>query len=355
MAERLNRAAWVVLFWLLVLIGFCAVNAAYGADPVVSPKAAKERFGHLAFFDRRLSVDGVESCSSCHNPDIRFGWSDGRKVAVGRIATAQTRTGFLGIRNTKSLIDCWRLENRPCNADGRAPSLNAQCLQAVTDPLVMGLPSIQVGVDRFNRDPIYRALAFRAWGSEAFGEANLREALVAFLVTIRSSDMPADRLAAGLPVAVPAAVERGWVVFKAHCAGCHVPEQGWRDFKYHNIGIASRSRSNDTGRGLISGSAADNFKFLTPGLSEVAKHAPYMHDGSLGTIEEVVGFFRYGGHFQLGGQTLRDPGIDPEVADISFSKEEGSDLVEFVKLGFQGERYPFRENPWVSKVPTGAP
>jgi cytochrome c peroxidase len=366
--NKINQLT-LAIFALLALVCSLATSAsAQQPRPMqISPAAAKERLGLEWFFDPALSVDFKETCAHCHNPDPKYGWSDGRKVAVGRIATASTRTGFLGIRNTKTLIDCWRLENRPCNADGRAPGLAAQCLQAVTDPLVLGMPSIDLLLQRINTNGHYRDLASMAWAPTpadvqraaqggdprtAVNDPMLRDGMVAFLKTIRSDDLPADRLAAGLKVSLPDNALRGWVVFQNHCIVCHQPENGWRDFEYHNIGIDSRSRSNDTGRALISGNPVDNHKYLTPSLSEVAKHGPYMHNGSM-TMDEVVTYFQFGGQFLIPGRptnhpkgtVLRDPNIDPLVAGISYTNADALDLRAFMLLGFQGPRYPFRRNP----------
>lgn len=349
--------AWFAVVYLVLCIvavitslwiGGCfdtEADAAEPAPPKISAEAAQVRLGYEVFFDARvLSIQGTMSCASCHNPDPKFGYSDGRKVAVGQIGATGTGLGLLGVRNTRTLVNSSGLEKRPANSDGRAPGLYAQCFQAVTDPLVLGMPSVQATVDRVNSVERYRDLAAIAYKHAYVTEAELRQAVVAFLKTLNSNDLPADRLAAGEETALPAAAVRGWKVFQKHCIVCHDPKNDWRDYQFHNIGISSRSRSTDRGRGAIT-TAADNWKFATPTLREIAKTRPYMHNGSLSSLEEVVGFFANGGKYVIAGRVQIDPNIDPLVAAIEFNAAEASDLKAFLELGFQGANYPYRANP----------
>ena len=320
---------------------------AKGAD-APTPRAAVERIGYEVFFDRSVcSLRGTISCADCHNPDPRFGWSDGRKVAVGDFGNPNAPLGIMGVRNSRSLVSCYHLEHRLVWGDGRTQGLFAQCMTATQDPRVGAMPSVQAVVDRINARPHYRELALAAYASASISEGQLRECMVAFLKTIRSDDLPADRLAAGLPVNLPASAIRGWNIFAAHCIICHQPENDWRDYEFHNAGICARSRSSDLLRGAVTGRVEDNYKVATPTLREIAKTPPYMHDGSLPLLADVVAYFGAGGRYIVSGEMLRDPNIDEQIKSISLTKNEQSDLVDFLTLGFQNppDKYPYRSNP----------
>ncbi len=339
---------WRVVFLLLLLLLAWLCSFARGQQVAISREAAKEQLGYELFFDAGvLSLQGTVSCATCHNPDPLKGWSDGLKVAVGARNTSGARLGLVGVRNTPSIIGAGRRKDKLQDRDGRARSLYAQTLQAVTDPLVCGMPSVAAVVERINLRPRYRYLASIAYGTLGITEAQLRECLVAFVSSIDSRDLPADKLYRGEETGLPDSAIRGWQVFQIHCIECHDPENAWQNDKFHNLGISARSRSTDTGRGAVTQDPRDNFKFRTPSLIEFPRTPPYMHDGSLKTIEEVVGYFQFGGRFSVNGQVFRANGIDPSVAKITFTNAEAADLVDFLTLGFQNspDKYPFRPNP----------
>ncbi|HEY1599700.1 MAG TPA: cytochrome c peroxidase [Pirellulales bacterium] len=352
-ATSLVSAAFASLFCLACAFEIALPASHASADDVavtVSAEAARVRLGYEIYFDAGvLSLEGTMSCASCHKPDPKFGYSDGLRVAIGQRGAAGSGLGLLGVRNVPSLVNVGDKYGHACNADGRAGLGNA-CLQAVADPLVLGMPSVAAAVDRANTRERYRQLSRIAFGHETLSEKEFRACVVAFLKTLRSDDLPADRLAKGLPTALPPAPLRGWKIFQTHCVSCHQPENGWRDFKYHNVGIASRSRSSDRGRGAVTNVASDDFCFATPSLAECAKSPPYMHDGSLKTLADVVAFFGAGGRYIVNGRVLRDPDIDPEVAAIELGAAQQADLVSFLELGFQGAGYPYRENPHLSPL-----
>lgn len=343
--------------WLLFVA--CAVcvlfeihsRTSVAQSPKIPPVKAAEQLGYELFFDAEvLSVDGTMSCASCHIPDPKFGYSDGRKIAVGRINAQGSPLGLLGVRNTRTLINVAGIEDGLQDSDGRLKGVMQSCVQAVTDPLVLGHASIDDMVARAARRPRYQELARLAYGSPGVTDTRLRSSLVYFLRKLRSDDLPADRLAAGIKVDLPESALRGWQVFQRHCTVCHAPENDWRDEDFHNIGISSRSLSSDRGRGAITGNASDNFSFATPTMREIVKTGPYMHDGSLKSLDDVVGYFAYGGIYRRNGQLLRDPAIDPLVAPIRYSKREAADLKDFLELGFQGENYPFFDDPHKKKT-----
>lgn len=336
-----------------VALGVLAVvlsQRARSDEPIaVSHFAAQARLGYEVFFDRDVcSLRRTICCADCHRPDPHFGWSDGLVVAVGDYGNPNAPLGILGIRNTRTLVSCYALEYRLVWGDGRTQGLLSQCMTATQDPRVGAMPSVQAVVDRINAKPHYVSLIQAAFPLvPKLTEARLQECMVAFLKTIRSDDLPADRLAAGLSTHLPAGALRGWDIFKLHCTSCHQPENDWRDYKFHNVGIASRSRSSDTGRGAVTGQAADNYKFATSTLRECGKTQPYMHDGSLPTLKDVVALFGAGGRFMLDGEVRRDPNIDERIKAISLNASQQSDVADFLELAFQNppEKYPYREKP----------
>ncbi len=295
-----------------------------------------------------MSVDGTMSCAHCHNPDKRFGYSEGRQIAVGRIAAAGSPLGLIGIRNVPTLL---RVRSKLlCDTDGRA-TLATACIQAITDIRVFGQPSLQAMVDRINSRPRYVQLSQFAFPAPAgFDLYRVQECLVTFVSTIDSPNLPADRLAAGLKVTLPDSARRGWEVFQAWCITCHDPRQDWRDNQFHNIGMSARAGNADLGRGAITGNAADNFHFATPTMVEIAKHGPYMHDGSIRTLEEAVGFFGAGGYYVIGNEIREDPTRDDLVKAIRITATDQADLVNCMKYVFQGEDYREATNPFLPAV-----
>ncbi len=340
-----GRLIAVVLAFFVVL-GLIGIANSQTPPGPLAPRAtrleqlARARMGRELFSDPIMSVDGRMTCAKCHDPSPAFGYSDGRKKAIGRIGSANTGRGLIGIRRTKSLINCGDLVTEPSNWDGRADGIRASCLQAVTDPLVMGYASIDACLARINAQPRYRELTRAAFSQNTLLEAGLRTVLVAYLQTIRSDDTPAHRLHRGEPVILPAAVGRGYQLFLEHCAVCHDPDNGWRGHEFVRSGLAVRSRSRDTLRGAITGRPADNFKTTTPTLVDVARHPPYAFNGSLEDLETAVNYFAHGGRYRLAGDIVRDPEIDPRIAAIDLDHSQEADLLAFIRLGLQSETPP---------------
>lgn len=349
---------------LLVLVFTCitCVASPSGAQDQqqVSPEEAlqaKIEIGRVEFHDPRLtSLRGTMSCATCHIHNAKYGGGDGRKKAVGPANNLERGTGRLGIRNVPSLYRCYGLEKRPADRDGRAANVKVNeggkqvtlglyeaCLQAVTDPLVMALPNIQTMVNRVAAVPSLRRLSITAYGTEGFNEYRVRDCMVAYLKTIDSPNLPADRLAAGLPTNLPETALKGWPIFQRECMSCHKPEMEWQDYEYHNTGLATRSNNRDLLRALVTGNPADTFKTRTQTLVEVYKTAPYGFDGSVKTFHEIVMYFAAGGRYKVNGVDVIAPNIDPLIKAIKVTKQEYPYLESFVELGFQSE--DFQEDP----------
>jgi len=262
-------------------------------NPLTREKVA---LGRKLFFDKRLSRDGTLSCASCHNPQLDF--SDGRPVARGI-------NGAEGPRNAPALIN--RGYGRSFFWDGRASSLEQQALQPITNPIELGLTEAELE---------------RRTGMKA---SDVTGALASYVRTIRSGDSRFDRYAAGRTNALTPLEKTGLQIFrgKGGCTSCHVGPN-FSDEQFHNTGVAWRDgRLTDQGRFPVSANDRDHGAFKTPTLREVARTAPYMHDGSLSTLEDVIDFYSDGGR--------PNPNLDPDIRPRNFTAEEKSALVAFLR------------------------
>ena len=244
--------------------------------------------GRRLFFDRRLSRDRTVSCSTCHDPERAY--ADGRAVAVGIF-------GRRGRRNAPALIN--RGYGRLFFWDGRAATLEEQVLKPIEDPNEMDIPlgeaSARVGLPP---EEISRTLA-------------------SFLRSILSGDSRFDRFVSGDRAALSTEEQAGLQLFrgKANCVACHVGPN-FTDERLHNTGIAWSD-----GKFIDAGAGQGNFK--TPTLREVARTAPYMHDGSLATLEEVIAYYDRGGN--------PNPYLDRELHPLHLSAEEKGNLALFLR------------------------
>lgn len=286
---------------------------AYMPIPEDNPLTAeKVALGQRLFADPVLSRDRKTSCATCHDP--RQAFTDGRSVSRGVF-------GRMGVRNVPTLI------NRGYGAaffwDGRAPSLEAQVLKPIQDPNEMDMRLEEV-VARLRRDRGYRKRFEAVFGGEVNTE-DLARALAGFVRTILSGDSPVDRYLNGDRQALAPEARRGLEIFRgrANCTACHVGPN-FTDERFHNTGIAWRDgRWLDAGRFAVTGRPADRGAFKTPTLREIARTSPYMHDGSLGTLEEVIEFYDRGAN--------PNPNLDPELRPLRLTAEEKQALLAFLR------------------------
>jgi len=250
--------------------------------------AQKIEAGRQLFFDRRLSRDGSIACASCHDPERAY--SDGRSIAVGVF-------GRKGRRNAPALLN--RGYGRLFFWDGRAASLEEQVLKPIEDPNEMDLPLSE------------------ASARTGLSERELSQALASFVRSILSGDSPFDRFLNGDRHALTAGQQAGLQIFrgKANCIACHVGPS-FTDERLHNTGVAWRD-------GRLGDPGAGGGEFKTPTLREVARTAPYMHDGSLDTLEEVIEYYDRGGN--------RNPSLDGEIHPLHLSPAEKESLVSFLR------------------------
>lgn len=275
-----------------------------------APSFAKIRLGWTLFQDRRMSGDETLACVDCHRPEL--GWQDGLPRARGM-------GGHSLQRRTPSLLDvAW---GETFFWDGRAPSLEAQALMPVQAPDEMN-QTLDVLIARLRGIEFYRGLF-----ADAFPQApditadNVAKAIAAFERTIASGSTPFDRWIDGDDDAIDAAAKRGFVLFngKANCAACH---SGWRltDDSFHDIGLPA---SADLGRGPVIGVPLLERAFKTPSLRNVAARAPYMHDGSVGSLRAVVDHYADG--------IVQRPTLSDDLKRITLTDAERDDLVAFLK------------------------
>jgi cytochrome c peroxidase len=292
-----------------VPVGLDAFMPVPEANPLTSEKIA---LGRRLFFDVRLSADRTLSCASCHDPAKAF--TDGRRVAVGV-------GGGQGRRNAPSSL------NRGYGAvffwDGRAASLEDQVLGPIEQVAELG-STIEIVVERLRRDPAYVA-SFRSVFRREINRDDLARALATYVRSLLAGDSPVDRYFAGNRTALSSAAQEGLKIFrgKGNCTACHLGPT-FSDEQFHNTGVAWISgRLTDEGRAAVTGKPEDRGAFKTPTLRHIAETAPYMHDGSLPRLKDVIAFYDTGGH--------PNPHLDPELRPLRLSAAEKASLITFLR------------------------
>jgi cytochrome c peroxidase len=278
-------------------------------NPITPEKTA---LGRRLFFETRLSGDGRTSCATCHQPSRRF--TDGRRVARGVF-------GREGQRNTPSILN--RAYGRSAFWDGRAETLEDQVRVALTGDRDLGL-SLEEAVARLTRDPEY-SLAFLAAFGEPVTALRIAQALATFVRTQLSGNSRFDRFLTGDVRALRPEERRGLEVFsgRARCARCHAGPL-LSDESFHNTGVAWKdARFADPGRAAVTGSDRDRGAFKTPSLREVARTAPYMHDGSMARLTDVIEFYEAGGR--------SNPNLDVDIRPLKLTGDEKAALLAFLR------------------------
>ena len=263
------------------------------SNPLTADKVA---LGRQLFHDRRLSRDGSIACATCHIPNRAF--SSPLPVAIGV-------DGRPGRRNAPALIN--RGYGRAFFWDGRVSTLEEQVLHPIQDPNEMDL-SLKEASARMRLDA-----------------PTLSRALASYIRSILSGNSPYDRSVNGNRSALSREQQFGLQVFrgKGNCTACHVGPN-FTDEQFHNTGVAWRDgRLSDEGRFAVSGNPRDHGAFKTPTLREVARTAPYMHDGSFAKLEEVIEFYSEGGRASAY--------LDPLIRPRNFTPEEKHALVAFLQ------------------------
>jgi len=288
------------------------------------PTPEKVRLGRWLFYDKRLSKDGTISCATCHRPENAF--SEPTPVSTGI-------NGQMGGRKAPSFVNlAWTLYPH-FFWDGRAKSLEEQALGPVQNPIEMG-NTIDSMLKTLNGIKGYKQAFKEAFGSAEITGDNVAKAIADYERTRMSGNSPYDKWKAGDEKAVSAEVKKGDELFsgKAQCNNCHLG-QNFTDNLFHNLGVGWNAKTKsfkDEGRSKISGNKEDLGAFKTPTIRDVSKHAPFMHDGSMKTLEEVVEHYNKGGN--------KNPTLSPKLKKLGLTKTEVKAIVAMMK-SLEGEGY----------------
>ncbi len=272
----------------------------------------KIELGRLLFFDKRLSQDNTIACANCHL--AKFGFTDGKPVSTGIRGQKGGRSAPASINRVFSSAQFW---------DGRAATLEAQSVGPFTNPIEHGFANYDVMMAKMMKIAGYRELFKEVFG-EDISIDNVGKAIASFQRTVLSGNSPADRFDQGQEAeAIPAEAQHGLILFrdKARCTKCH-SGFNFTDEKFHNLGLGWDDNKVDLGRYMVTKNAEDIGAFKTPTLREIARSAPYTHDGRFKTLEEVVNFYNKGG--------VKNPHQDPLILPLELTDEEKRDLVQFL-------------------------
>lgn len=302
---------------------------------------AKIELGRQLYFDGRLSSDGTISCASCHHPDEGFGKHT--QFGIGVEGQQGGRNSPVSYNRILSDLQFW---------DGRAPSLEEQAKGPIQNPIemantheaciatVQGNEGYRLQFEKIFGGPvtidgIAQAIAsFERCLVSGPAPFDYYEQLKAFegqdLETLKEDDPETYALYEKAKAAADAhpmseSARRGRDLFfgeKASCTACHVGPN-LTDEKYHNLGVGMAAEQPDLGRFVISNVEAEKGAFKTPTIRNVALSAPYMHDGSQKTLEEVMAWYDKGGH--------PNQWLDPKVKKLDLTDQEEQDIVEFMK------------------------
>lgn len=262
--------------YLLIILLAITTAAAFSFK---EEKVTKEQLGEMLFFDPLLSGDNSISCASCHKPEYAF---------ADNVAFSKGVNGKLTSRNTPSVMNVAARD--ALFWDGRAANLHEQALFPIENPNEMNL-SIKEAVKRLNESDKYKHLFHEIFG-QLPDSNNLGLAIEAFENTLETANTPNDRWLNDEPGGMTAQQVRGREIFrnKGRCFDCHFsPDFTVDDFR--NIGLFNGKDRNDSGRYDFTKNNEDIGKFKVPGLRNVAVTAPYMHDGSLKTLREVIDYY----------------------------------------------------------------
>ena len=278
--------------------------------PENSPySAAMARLGERMFQDPILSGNNQSSCATCHQQGNN--WQDG-------VAKA---TGLDGLPLPRRTPTLWNMAwGNLYFWDGRAKTLEEQVLGPMQNPREMGQQMEQL-VNELSQSADYQQMFAEAFPeTPVIGEKTISQALATYVRTIVSPEAPFDRWIAGDESAISEGAKRGFGLFvgKGNCSACHA---GWNftDNSFQDIGLPGEDR----GRGAVINVAKLDHAFKTPTLRNVAERGPYMHDGSVATLEAVIDHYN--------GRFLKRPTLARDMRDINLTDAEKADLVEFLK------------------------
>ncbi len=301
--------------------------------------------GRRLYFDTRLSKDGTLACATCH--DATRGFTDRR-------ATSEGINDQIGKRNAPTTMNALFFASQ--FLDGRAPTLEEQAKLPIVNAIEMGQPNGEAAVKNIENDPDYKRMFQEAYGRPPNFD-DLARAIAAFERTLVFLDAPFDRFLAGDEGAISQSARAGWALFngKARCNSCHqmnsVMPIGTNN-KFHNIGVSARHQNfedlakkglaalakdsskeaiddlalqtdlSELGRFVVTRNRSDIGAFKTQQVRNIGVTAPYMHDGSLPTLWDVMD------HYNTGGE--RNPFLDGGIEPLNLSDAEINQMVDFL-------------------------
>jgi len=274
----------------------------------------KIQLGKQLYFDTRLSKDNTISCATCHNPAI--GWSDAGPTSSGI-------KGQLGGRRAPPVSNAAYLPLQFW--DGRAPSLEEQAKGPIQNPIEMG-NTHDVMIRTVGDIPGYVEEFKTIFGPGPITTDQVAQAIAAFERTVVTTDSPFDRYVRGDDDALTNQEKMGLEIFngKGHCTACHWGAN-FTDGRFHNIGVKDANPAKpDPGRFEITKNPADRGAFKTPTVRDASLRAPYLHDGSEKSLEDLVELYNRGGDTD-------DPLLDPLLVPLRLSTPEKTALVAFMK------------------------
>ncbi len=325
--------------------------------PANNPQSpAKIALGDKLFHDVRFSVDGTVSCSKCHNEKQAF--TDGMQFSLGH-------HGLTGTRNAPTVINAAFYQSQFW--DGREPDLESQSKQPLINPVEHGLASHQPVLDIVRQDPVYSAAFKSVFGVGAMQVTmdHVAKAIASFERTLISANSPFDRYYFNDETAAMTDAQiRGFKLFigQGRCVSCHVIEQDqavFSDSRFHNIGIGINNiqedvprlakafleaknkggdvdamvltdkKSSELGRFAVTDELNQIGAFKTPTLRNIDLTAPYMHDGSLKTLREVVVHYNNGGVSKAGDKV--NPYLSGGIRPLNLTDPQINDLVAFMQ------------------------
>lgn len=345
-----SLAGLALVFFVAIIFGFVSFKAAttetnlsieqkivepLGLPPVPWPRdnpysKEKAELGHLLYFDKRLSSDGSIACASCHNLPCAFG--DCKPLAVGISDHEGTRHSPTIINAAYASSYFW---------DGRASSLEEQCKGPLGNTKEMTLiadvhAAHRQCVEQIRSIPGYQVLFKNVFGNIEISINEIAQAIATFERTVLSGNSPYDQYRAGNRAALSEEQISGFMVFKkVGCINCH-GGFNFSDDRFLNIGIGMDAAEPDLGRYAITHEPKDWGAFKVPTLREVDHTAPYMHDGSLTTLEAVVDYYDKGG--------IPNKNLHPLLRPLHLSPQDKKALISFLKAlngeGWQNFKAP---------------
>jgi cytochrome c peroxidase len=321
LAPKGEAMARKLMFLVPILFATMAIGASAGDFPLRLPLGLQEQaayipddnpltpekvaLGRQLFWDKRWSRNGTLACVSCHDP--AHGWADARRVSLRFDGTPAPRRAPTLVNRLFSDVQQWAgtrdsLEDQASKASDQTPELLVKNLGAI---------------------PGYQEQFQKVFGTGVTPEG-VAKAIAAYERTILSGNSPYDRFRAGEQAALSPAARRGLALFegKAKCVTCHAGFN-FTDESYHNLGVGMGGKSPDLGRFSVTKREEHRGAFKTPTLRDVAKHPPYMHDGSLASLAAVVALYDVGG--------TPNPWLSGAIKPLGLTPTERADLVAFLE------------------------